>query len=335
MASRFCISRMLRLSSDIVFVHGITGHRDNTWAANKTTDPWPRLMLPSEIPDARLLTFGYDASVIGWRGSISGNRLSDHSNNLLSSIATFRAADDTEERPIIFVMHSLGGLVVKDALLSSSTSPERHLQQVYDSTRGLLFLGTPHSGVSLASVAERLIRVVNGSSKANLHILKVLKRDSEVLSRIQSGFHALLRAQQRIASHPLEITCFYEELPIQGVGEIVPKDSAVIYGYPAIGIHHDHRGMARFDSKDDPGFASVVGELRRWIEYIEYGPPGSPKQHDQRTPQPSSQEGVEDSEIGHLRGSTGSGSITIWGNVVKSIVVSGTQRIEGNLSFRD
>lgn len=120
------------------------------------------------------------------------------------------------KRPIIFVCHSLGGLVCQDAVLSSKASPERHLQQILRCTRGILFLGTPHSGTNLAVVGQRLSRLAGLVSGTNTRLVEVLRRDSEVLARIQDEFHSLLRSQ----GNDINITCVYEEVPIQGIGEV-------------------------------------------------------------------------------------------------------------------
>jgi protein SERAC1 len=48
--------------------------------------------------------------------------------------------------------------------------------------------------------------------------VEVLKRDSEVLARIQDGFHTMAMARRREGLQPIEISCFYEELPLPGVG---------------------------------------------------------------------------------------------------------------------
>jgi len=77
--------------------------------------------------------------------------------------------------------------------------------------------------------------------------------------------------------HPIDISCFYEELPLPGIGQVVPRESAVLPGYISIGIHANHMDMARFRTADDPGFLSVCGELRRWVHAV--GPTqGKPRQ---------------------------------------------------------
>ena len=57
--------------------------------------------------------------------------------------------------------------------------------------------------------------------QTNTRIVEVLKRDSEVLARIQDGFHTMVlaRSQER---QPIKISCFFEELPLPGVGQVSP-----------------------------------------------------------------------------------------------------------------
>lgn len=82
----------------IIFVHGLTGHRETTWTAKGSGLPWPQELLPSEVPKARILTFGYDARVLDWRSMISQNRIGNHSRNLLHAIANYRDRDNTVRR---------------------------------------------------------------------------------------------------------------------------------------------------------------------------------------------------------------------------------------------
>ncbi|KAI3316912.1 hypothetical protein HD806DRAFT_541795 [Xylariaceae sp. AK1471] len=253
---------------DIVFVHGLTGDRERTWTAKDASNPWPQTLLPSKLPTARILTFGYDAYVADWRGVVSQNRIENHAYNLLTSLASYREEDDTNEHPIIFVCHSLGGLVCEDALVKAQQQPERHLQNILRATRGIAFLGTPHHGAGLARWAEKLSRYTGIVKQTNSKIVEVLKQDSEVLARIQHDFHTMIRARNQEGLQPIEISCFYEELPLVGVGFVVPQDSAILPGYIPIGIHSNHMDMGKFTGIDDAGFTSICGELRQWIREI-------------------------------------------------------------------
>lgn len=119
-----------KTASSMLFVHGLNGHRVKTWRSPNSDVSWPKLLLPTEIPSARVLSFGYDARVSDWRGMVSKNRIGNHSMNMLSSLANYREKDNTvgalilnfipktkthqNDRPVIFICHSMGGLVCQD-----------------------------------------------------------------------------------------------------------------------------------------------------------------------------------------------------------------------------
>lgn len=79
----------------VVFIHGLTGHRDTTWTASDATDPWPQTLLPSVLPTARILTYGYDAYVAQWKGSVSQTRIGEHAWDLVTTLASYREKDKT------------------------------------------------------------------------------------------------------------------------------------------------------------------------------------------------------------------------------------------------
>lgn len=56
--------------------------------------------------------------------------------------------------------------------------------------------------------------------QTNSDIVNVLRRDSELLARIQDDFHSMLRSRIDDGQRQIFITCFYEELPLAGVGEV-------------------------------------------------------------------------------------------------------------------
>ena len=116
---------------DVVFVHGLAGDRERTWTSPSSDGScpvlWPRDLLPLYLPYVRIITFGYDAYIARLHGQVSINRIADHSSDLLKALVCLRGSDRTTLRPIIFVAHSLGGLVCKDALRVSRDSPEIYL----------------------------------------------------------------------------------------------------------------------------------------------------------------------------------------------------------------
>jgi len=98
----------------VVLVHGLDslyGDEEagtvKTWTAEDGT-VWPCDMLPGYIPEARVLCFEYNGSIKGTT-SVAGIR--DHASDLLQCLGELRRPGVQDERPIIFVGHSLGGVM--------------------------------------------------------------------------------------------------------------------------------------------------------------------------------------------------------------------------------
>jgi hypothetical protein len=255
---------------DIVFVHGLTGDRRRTWTHPDTLTFWPKDLLSTHVPKARILTFGYDAYIIRRQGQVSTNRLADHSLDLLNALASSRQ-DKNHGLPIIFVAHSLGGLVCKDALRASRDSRERDLSNIYRLTVAIAFMGTPHSGSGLATRAKIPLQSLGLVKKTNVDLLGVLEKSSEILARVGDDFASLLRQRAEKESNPLSVVCFYESLPMSIIGTIVPTDSAIILGYNRISLHANHKDIVRFKNVADPNFRSAVDQIQRWMRDVEFG----------------------------------------------------------------
>ncbi|PSK36144.1 hypothetical protein B9Z65_5959 [Elsinoe australis] len=252
---------------DVVFVHGLTGNRDKTWTHASTSCFWPEELLPTDLPNARVYTYGYDADVIHVLEQASQSRIANHAQTLLSTLANARERSETADRPLFFVAHSLGGLVVEDMLLHAKNSAEDHMKSVLSATAGICFMGTPHCGSHLADWAK-VCRSVASMAGANTDIVGVLQPQSEVLARIQQEFHTMIRARGDAGQPQLRITCFYEDLDTRGVGAVVPKHSAILPAYTAISIHGDHTGMTKFSDATDTGYQRVSNELWRWVRDV-------------------------------------------------------------------
>lgn len=251
---------------DICFIHGLTGDRNRTWTAHGQQRPWPATLLPPELANARVLTYGYDAYFMT-EGVSSGNRLVDHARNLVSELTTNRIANGAETRPLIFVVHSLGGIIAKKAILLSQDNREEHLQGIFKCTKGIIFMGTPHRGAWMAAWAKIPVSALGVVKSMNGRLLKALGPDEELLESIQDDFGRLLRLMT-ISETPIEITCFFEELPLPVVGKVVSRESATIADYNALSVHANHREMVRFCSKADRGFIEVLNLLKKWQDEV-------------------------------------------------------------------
>lgn len=111
---------------DIIFVHGLGGTSRWTWFKHR--DPalfWPLTFLPLE-PDiclARILTFGYNSSFQKAGGAVVS--VLDFAKDLLFDLRYGKDNHldelDMGKVSVIFVVHSMGGLIVKEVRLTTIT----------------------------------------------------------------------------------------------------------------------------------------------------------------------------------------------------------------------
>lgn len=101
----------------IVAVHGLGGHWKKTWtgASDKL---WLRDFLPGQLSDSgiksRIMSYGYDSDTAF---SKSVTDIDDAAGMLLYRLDGDRQSMDEKSRPVVFVAHSLGGIVVKKVCL--------------------------------------------------------------------------------------------------------------------------------------------------------------------------------------------------------------------------
>ncbi|KAI3317548.1 Alpha/Beta hydrolase protein [Xylariaceae sp. AK1471] len=250
------------IMADIVFVHGLNGHRTRTWTMDGCC--WPRDLLPQTLPGIRVITFGYDSRIVRWAGT-SSNSISHHATSLLSDIYLTRKTNP--HRPLIFVGHSLGGIVIKD-MLHQAREPDHHGQYrtIFDSTRGIIFLGTPHRGSGYARLSWVGATIAWLWSGMNIRLLRSLRYDSEILDRVNMSFLRTL-INHNAGEARIRICSFAEELSLlKFFSPIVRSDSAFI-GLPnevRETIWANHRDICRFGDNDDPGYKRVY----RWLSEL-------------------------------------------------------------------
>ncbi|KAJ0426152.1 hypothetical protein BJY00DRAFT_323622 [Aspergillus carlsbadensis] len=256
---------------DIVFVHGLNGHPHRTWTSTRTGAFWPVDLLPEVLEQSRvrILTYGYNANVTSFTDGASKDRILNHSETLAAQLAANRTIKHCSERPIIFVCHSLGGLVVKRALIySRSLTNEKveHLRSIYVSTYGILFLGTPHNGSEVAKwglLLQNICAAVMPRKfmESSPQLVKALKTNNETLQNINSLFTDMIPR--------FHVYFFHETLStdVKGTREvIVDESSAAPYadGVERMGIEATHSHMCKFDDENAPGYETVAEALLRY-----------------------------------------------------------------------
>ena len=147
----------------------------------------------------------------------------------------------------------------------SCASGDQHHHEIFENTRGIMFMGTPHRGslfAELAQIPASLLGLFKSSNKA---LLAVLGTSSELLEDIHNEFFRMVQDRSH-GDTKIRIQCFFEEIPTVRNKLVVPKPSATIDGNTPISIHANHRNMVRFVSDADTGFVRVWNVLAEWIK---------------------------------------------------------------------
>ena len=102
------------ITVDIVAVHGLLDGPYHAWQDGGVI--WLRdpEFLPKLIPNARILSYGYN-STVALSQSIAG--VDQFAEILLNYLEQERRSDAEKNRPLMFICHSLGGIVVKKVSL--------------------------------------------------------------------------------------------------------------------------------------------------------------------------------------------------------------------------
>lgn len=126
---------------------------------------WPRDLLKDDFPTARIMTFGYNTNITQGYHATNQSNIFSHARDLLYELEAKRRK--VAGRNLIFIAHSLGGILVKEVLRRSEVDPDPKINTVFASTVGVFFFGTPHRGSKnwasfgegVASIAGRLLGV--------------------------------------------------------------------------------------------------------------------------------------------------------------------------------
>ncbi|KLO06642.1 hypothetical protein SCHPADRAFT_837791 [Schizopora paradoxa] len=164
---------------DIIALHGLNGHAFDSWEFYNRKGynfMWLRDYLPERFPSARVMVYGYTA-------------------NAISELGTEQIRSQAAERPLLLVGHSMGGLVIKQALIIAKDN--NRYQTILNSVHGVLSLGTPHQGgkgVDNARFVANFLRPFNRNVRMDL--IKGLRPDSMILFDLTNEFRKLVEARR-------------------------------------------------------------------------------------------------------------------------------------------
>jgi triacylglycerol esterase/lipase EstA (alpha/beta hydrolase family) len=167
-------------------------HAWDTWRTPSGEDGrlWLRDDLPRYLDEPRIFLYRYDATAVYGKDR---DTFVGKASALLEAIRVER--EGAETRPILFLGHSMGGLLIKQALINAHNNPK--YSSIKDATSGISFFATPHSGgdwrlVSLGHLAAKLAK--HAGFKKGEDVMNTLEQGS-IFSEIMEEHwrHHLLR----------------------------------------------------------------------------------------------------------------------------------------------
>lgn len=158
-----------------VAISGLGSHAFGSWKDRHSHYMWLRDALPEYLPNARVLIYGYDSKLAG---SHSFQNLGDVASRFRASLKVALGSVQ-RDRPLVFVAHSLGGLVLKQAMVQMSSGNAADSGN-FKATFGILFFGVPNQGMDINS----LLAMVHG--QPNLHFLSTLSKDGGILQGLEN-----------------------------------------------------------------------------------------------------------------------------------------------------
>jgi len=231
---------------DVIFVHGLGGHARGTWhPQEKHNDDnfWPT-WLGNDLKDVGIWSLGYEVEPFKWKGN--SMPLTDRATNILDLLDSYGIGD----RPLIFITHSLGGLLVKQMLRNARDYVKWNA--IASQTRGIVFLSTPHSGSDMAS----WIQHIGGLLRTTVSVEELEAHHSRLRE-----LNLFYRNDEQFSQIPMLIYC---ETRPTGPILVVNQTSADpgIKGVIPVPMDFDHISICKVADKK----SQIYRQVKRFIE---------------------------------------------------------------------
>jgi hypothetical protein len=248
---------------DVVFVHGLGGDPIETWRSGTDENTsWPHWLALEFGTQIGVWSLGYAAAPTKWQGfPFFGDKDPDAGAAMSLPRRAENALDrlvgaGIGQRPLCFITHSLGGLLVKSILRRSADSQfATERLQVVEQCRGVLFLATPHHGSRLADLA--------GAIKVYLPSVSTLdlKDNDDHLMDLYEWYRGYA------PSHHILTRSYYENKETKGVVIVVSRSSADpgVAGDTGRGptpLDRDHLEISKPRNRDDQAYIGSTQLIR-------------------------------------------------------------------------
>jgi Putative serine esterase (DUF676) len=148
---------------------------------SETSFMWLRDKLPEDVSTFRQIIYGYDTSLTG---NESFQVIDDLATSFIAKLRSIGRASTTA-KPLIYFAHSLGGIILKHALVTLAGSCGGGERLMLEKTRSIFFFGVPHLGMEMS----HLLVIAQGQSSEPL--VRALSHEDLSLARLDDQFHGI------------------------------------------------------------------------------------------------------------------------------------------------
>lgn len=168
-------------SISFIAVSGIGSHPFGSWQPHGGDKRfmWLRDALPKTFPSSRVILYGYETEL---RNTNSFQKISDIAGTFVTFLDIMYRNSDAQPS-VSFIAHSLGGIVLKEALVQLAHSFRiKSREELLENVVGAVFFGVPNYGM----VIEHLLSLADG--QPNQQLIEDLKEGSPYLRRLTGQF---------------------------------------------------------------------------------------------------------------------------------------------------
>lgn len=233
-------------NADIVFLHGLGDAFKTCWqdSSGSKGDIWP-IWLAEKFPGVAI--WGLDYPTSKYTSFLNTPDLSMFT--IAAGLSALLQAKKLGSRPIVFVCHSLGGIILKAILrhCESSTVSQKHA--IFKNCKGIVFIASPHTGSSLASILSLIPGLASRQTTE-------LTRANAVLMELYTWY------QGKIPAANIGTCALYETMETKGA--LVVDAGSANPGVPncdPVPIDANHINICKFNNKEQLGYLTIANFL--------------------------------------------------------------------------
>ncbi|KAL3470235.1 hypothetical protein BJX99DRAFT_239841 [Aspergillus californicus] len=260
--------------ADIIAIAGLDGHAYGSWQGRGNLGRmWLRDFLSKDLPQCRTMIYGYNSKLT----SHGIDTILDYGRELMEEIKQVRKTKELQQRPIFFVAHSFGGIILAHCLVRAiQTMDNDHpaMTSLHRATYGIILFAIPHKGLVIDDIQQML---ANSGNYSRQHLLQQISHKSDVLAHQLADFKNLIRDRKVISFYETEQTRQLvfdsESQRWRRTGDFittVDTDSALLHlpdhVEDKVPLHADHSMIVKYNTRNEAGYRVVVDKLQQFAK---------------------------------------------------------------------